>query len=150
MIVEGKGRGWEFVSFPNLPQPLDLLLHIVYLILASLCVHLIIKKTNNQPFAHVKLNQDKCLVQCQYVFLHVISVSEGVAMCLLYCMSPAAGSSPIHLGRTPDDECTTPITCTSCPPFEATSMELQENATLRVSIGPSGQERGYMAITGEL
>ena len=47
MIVQGKGRGWEFVSFPNLPQPLDLLLHIVYLILASLCVHLIIK--NKQP-----------------------------------------------------------------------------------------------------
>lgn len=61
------------------------------------------------------------------------------------------GSPPIHLGRSPLDRCSsTPIMCPTCQPFSGTTMELPEDTTLRVRIGPSGRERGYMGITGQV
>ncbi len=62
---------------------------------------------------------------------------------------PAADAVPVHLGRTPLNRCTsTPIVCPSCDPFEAKTLDLPDNATLTVRIGPSGRQRGYMGITG--
>ena len=37
-----------------------------------------------------------------------------------------------------------------CPPFESTEMDLTDgDHTLIATIGPSGGERGYQAITGK-
>ncbi len=61
-----------------------------------------------------------------------------------------ATTLPLRLGRTPMDECSAEIMCTSCPPFVGQRMELPTSTTLRVTIGPSASERGYTAITGTL
>ena len=58
---------------------------------------------------------------------------------------------PIRLGRLPVDECLVPLSCgisEECEPFPNTIIEAFEDTTFIVSIGPSGLERGYTAITG--
>ena len=61
------------------------------------------------------------------------------------------GDSPIHLGRTSEDECTgVDLVCQTCDPFTSTEIIARDNTTFSVTIGPSGNERGYMGITGTL
>lgn len=60
-----------------------------------------------------------------------------------------AGDPPIHLGREPLDECqNTPITCESCPPFAPMIPQPRDGLVYEARIGPSGSDRGYMALTG--
>ena len=57
---------------------------------------------------------------------------------------------PIHLGRAPRDECTgVDVTCGGCAPFVNRHIISRENTVFELKIGPSGNERGYQAITGE-
>ena len=65
---------------------------------------------------------------------------------LLLCIG---STPPIHLGRDPLDQCaSSPIMCARCDPFVGQRMELPEDTTLRVHIGPAAGERGYAGITG--
>ena len=59
------------------------------------------------------------------------------------------GDSSIHLGRTSEDECTgVDLVCESCAPFENENFTVTDSATFIVTIGPSGNQRGYLGITG--
>ena len=58
-------------------------------------------------------------------------------------------ADPIHLGRTPVDECiNVDLVCDTCDPFVNNNITVTDNATFSITIGPSGNERGYMGITG--
>ena len=60
-----------------------------------------------------------------------------------------ATDAPIHLGRTPRDECRgVELVCSSCQPFVNEQIIARESTTFQARIGPSGNERGYMGITG--
>ena len=60
-----------------------------------------------------------------------------------------AGDPPIQLGRTPQDQCSgTQLVCRGCQPFLNERIIARDNATFLAQIGPSGNERGYMSITG--
>ena len=62
-----------------------------------------------------------------------------------------AGDAPLHLGRTPQDTCgTTSLSCTTCPPYQGQRIIARDNATFRAVIGPSGSNRGYTSIAGEM
>ena len=59
------------------------------------------------------------------------------------------GDPPIHLGRTPDNECDgQQLTCTQCEPFRSVQMIARENTTFEAVIGPAANPRGYTGITG--
>ena len=59
------------------------------------------------------------------------------------------GDAPIHLGRTPNNECNgVQLTCRQCDPFPLKQMIARENTTFEAVIGPSGNPRGYTGITG--
>lgn len=75
---------------------------------------------------------------------------QSVSFHMLMCVWILSENTPaIHLGRQPLDRCaSTSITCASCPPFTGKTLSVLQNATLRVRIGPSANERGYMGITG--
>jgi hypothetical protein len=61
-----------------------------------------------------------------------------------------ASDSPIHLGRTPLDECAgVQLQCTECDPFPSGRFEALEDTTFVAVIGPAANPRGYTAITGE-
>ena len=60
-----------------------------------------------------------------------------------------ASQAPIHLGRMPRDDCArTQLVCRSCQPFENEQIVARESTTFQARIGPAGNERGYMGITG--
>ena len=62
----------------------------------------------------------------------------------------AGRDSPIHLGRTPQDQCSgSQLVCGGCQPFRNERIIARDDATFLAQIGPSGNERGYMGITGE-
>ena len=62
----------------------------------------------------------------------------------------AASDPPIHFGRAPVNMCPHEVQCRQCSePFEAAVIEALEDTTFSVSIGSSGADRGYEAITGE-
>ena len=67
----------------------------------------------------------------------------------LVTLHHVATTAPLFLGRPNENGCTQPIQCMSCDPFKETRLVFKSNTTFLVNIGPSGQERGYMAITGE-
>ena len=76
----------------------------------------------------------------------VSNVYEDV---LLYECISIVGDDPIHLGRAPEDQCNnTQLVCQSCMPFENERIIALEDTTFQARIGPSGNERGYMGITG--
>ena len=56
--------------------------------------------------------------------------------------------APLHLGRASSKSCT-PLSCFTCPPYQNQRITANSNATFIARIGPSGDQRGYMAITGE-
>ena len=59
------------------------------------------------------------------------------------------GDPPIHLGRTPDNECDgQQLLCTQCEPFRSVQMIARENTTFEAVIGPAANPRGYTGITG--
>ena len=60
------------------------------------------------------------------------------------------GDDPIHLGRDPNDQCnnTQPMCQPRCMPFQNELIIAREDTTFQARIGPSGNERGYMGITG--
>jgi len=62
-----------------------------------------------------------------------------------------ANDDPIHLGRDPNNQCIgVQFVCENCIPFENERIIAREDTTFQARIGPSGNERGYMAITGIL
>ncbi len=62
----------------------------------------------------------------------------------------AASDPPIHFGTTPVNMCPREVQYRQCSePFEAAVIEALESTVFPVSIGPSGADRGYEAITGE-
>ena len=57
---------------------------------------------------------------------------------------------PIHLGRTPLDECVgVQLMCQQCDPFPTSRFVVREDTTFTAVIGPSANPRGYTAITGD-
>ena len=59
------------------------------------------------------------------------------------------GDPPIHLGRTPDNECDgQQLVCDQCEPFRSVQMIARENTTFEAVIGPAANPRGYTGITG--
>ncbi|KAL5467444.1 hypothetical protein EMCRGX_G031668 [Ephydatia muelleri] len=58
-----------------------------------------------------------------------------------------ATMSPFALSTS--STCQTSLTCTACKPFGATKIVALENKTFVARIGPSGADRGYIAITGQ-
>ncbi len=55
----------------------------------------------------------------------------------------------IHLGRTPLNQCiNVDLVCDTCDPFDNNNITVTDTATFNITIGPSGNERGYMGITG--
>ena len=68
---------------------------------------------------------------------------------ILYISSSTGTDDPIHLGREPQDQCVgVQFVCESCIPFENERIIAREDTTFQARIGPSGNERGYMGITG--
>ena len=59
-----------------------------------------------------------------------------------------AGDPPLHLGRASSSDCV-PLQCSSCDPYQNQRIEAPSNTTFVAQIGPSGDQRGYMGITGE-
>ena len=59
-----------------------------------------------------------------------------------------AGDPPLHLGRASSSDCV-PLQCSFCEPFQNERIEASSSTTFVAHIGPSGDSRGYMAITGE-
>ena len=57
--------------------------------------------------------------------------------------------APINFARAPQDQCTEQLVCQSCDPFKGKQMSAGSDNTFTVQIGPSGNERGYMGITGK-
>ena len=58
--------------------------------------------------------------------------------------------APIHLGRTPQDECAgVQLQCAQCDPFPSSRFEALEDTTFVAVIGPAANPRGYTAITGQ-
>ena len=103
---------------------------------ASMCTHSL------SAHAMQTYSQNECTGTC-------ISCSRWCteSACLLYL----AMEAPVHLGRSPADECSTQLNCPDCPPFTEKVMDVSGgNATFIVNIGPTGSERGYMAIAGRL
>lgn len=69
---------------------------------------------------------------------------------ILTALSTTGNSLPLHFGRDPLNECyQVPIVCELCDPFAATTLQSTEDHTFSVRIGPSGSDRGYMALTGK-
>ena len=66
---------------------------------------------------------------------------------ILYVWS-AGGDAPLHLGRRPSKDCE-PLVCSSCDAYETQTLVAPSSATFVAHIGPSGDQRGYMGITGE-
>ncbi|XP_064398937.1 neurogenic locus notch homolog protein 3-like [Halichondria panicea] len=63
----------------------------------------------------------------------------------------SASDPPIHFGRAPVNMCPHEVQCRQCSePFEAAVIEALEDTTFSVSIGSSGADRGYEAITGQV
>ncbi|XP_064399010.1 mucin-2-like isoform X2 [Halichondria panicea] len=63
----------------------------------------------------------------------------------------SATDPPIHFGRTPQNQCRREVQCQQCSEsFEAAVFEALENTTFSVTIGPSGADRGYEAIAGQV
>ena len=59
------------------------------------------------------------------------------------------GDPPIHLGRTPLNECDgVQLRCQQCDPFAPVQMIARENTTFEAIIGPAANPRGYTGITG--
>jgi hypothetical protein len=58
-----------------------------------------------------------------------------------------SGDAPLHLGRQPSENCK-PLVCSSCDAYETQTLVADDNATFVARIGPSGDQRGYMGITG--
>ena len=62
----------------------------------------------------------------------------------------AALDAPIHLGRTPLNECAgVALQCAECDPFPSSRFEAPEDTTFVAVIGPAANPRGYTAITSE-
>ena len=81
---------------------------------------------------------DKSIVSSTYSVIPLLNVSTCTA-----------GDPPIQLGRTPQDQCSgTQLVCRGCQPFVNERITARVNATFLAQIGPSGNERGYMSITG--
>ena len=80
-----------------------------------------------------------------YTFSHIDSCT------ILYFSSSTGTDDPIHFGREPQNQCVgVPFVCESCIPFENEIITAREDTTFQARIGPSGNERGYMGITGIL
>ena len=70
---------------------------------------------------------------------------------LIWIYSSTADDDPIHLGRAAQDQCSgVELVCGGCMPFENERIIARENTTFQARIGPSGNERGYMGITGTI
>ena len=68
---------------------------------------------------------------------------------IFYISSLTATDDPIHLRREPQDQCVgIKFICDSCIPFENRNITAREDTTFQARIGPSGNERGYVGITG--
>jgi len=85
------------------------------------------------------------LLKCGMLRFTIVATSHPIQL----LFTRAAGDPPIHLGRTPQDQCTgIQLTCRGCQPFVNEQIVARNGATFLAQIGPSGNERGYMAITG--
>ena len=60
----------------------------------------------------------------------------------------ADGDDPIHLGRSSSSDCAA-LTCSSCRAYKNQQITALTSTTFVARIGPSGNERGYIAITRE-
>jgi hypothetical protein len=56
-------------------------------------------------------------------------------------------AAPLHLGRQPSKNCP-PLVCPRCKPYETQTLVAPSDATFVARISPSGNQRGYMGITG--
>ena len=65
-----------------------------------------------------------------------------------HLLSRVGGDAPLHLGRASSSDCVA-LRCSSCPPYQNQKITAPSSQTFVARIGPSGDERGYMAITGE-
>ena len=65
-----------------------------------------------------------------------------------HLLSRVGGDAPLHLGRASSSDCVS-LRCSSCPPYQNQKITAPSSQTFVARIGPSGDERGYMAITGE-
>ena len=83
--------------------------------------------------------------------LYFVAYQDKVRNTIIENILMHAGDSTIHLERTPEDQCVgVDLVCDSCDPFENENITVTDNATFSFTIGPSGNERGYMGITGTI
>ena len=88
------------------------------------------------------------------LWMSVIITSQLLNNCLkplvlIWSTCTAGRDSPIHLGRTPQNQCSSAqLVCGGCQPFRNERIIARDDATFLAQIGPSGNERGYMGITG--
>ena len=62
----------------------------------------------------------------------------------------AVTDDPIHLGRSPTNQCAGGLICPDCPGFDETVFNVTgTNATFVGNIGPPGGRRGYQVIVGK-
>ena len=85
------------------------------------------------------------ILKCGMLTFIIVATSHPIQL----LFTRAAGDPPIHLGRAPQDQCTgIQLACRACQPFVNERIVARNDATFLAQIGPSGNERGYMAITG--
>ena len=58
------------------------------------------------------------------------------------------GDPPLHLGRAGSSDCMS-LQCSTCEPYQNERLTAPSGTTFTARIGPSGDVRGYIGITGE-
>ena len=77
--------------------------------------------------------------------------THNYVLSFIWIYSSTADDDPIYFGRAAQDQCSgVELVCGGCMPFENESIIARENTTFQARIGPSGNERGYMGITGTI
>lgn len=66
----------------------------------------------------------------------------------LLILFSTVGDPPLALGRPPRHQCAGFLQCMACDPFPGMSIVAPKGRSFNFKMGPSGLERGYVAITG--
>ena len=85
---------------------------------------------------------DVTCVHCNTKHLATLQWSTVLSPCIV------GTDRPIHLGRDGSNDCVA-LQCSSCDPFQNDRIVASSSTTFVARIGPSGDQRGYIGITGE-
>ena len=94
-------------------------------------------------FNHVHVRTCMCSPLSPVSCIAMLSSQPHLHMCV--CTD---GDPPLHLGRAGSSDCV-PLQCSTCEPYQNEQLTAPSGTTFTARIGPSGDVRGYIGITGE-